>query len=240
MTTHSSILAWRIPWAEEPGGLHPMGLQSWKQWSSRACTHPARGMGMKWDVTREVLVPCKPRLDAQWKTEQYTRDRAYQGSDVETIYHGHLGSYPCLSWRPHILSLVLPLPLQSIQQSLCQGSKDVFCSRKSKKYLYCSFQWEVRGRRAVFSTHTHTHTHTHSYASMHESNHLPPFLPSEWSPQPTELAIKDHLGFRVAGTELPTRSSNLQGNLLLKVEGSTVGIFLQATLMFSSLKEANA
>ena len=22
MATHSSILAWRIPWAEEPGGLH--------------------------------------------------------------------------------------------------------------------------------------------------------------------------------------------------------------------------
>ena len=22
METHSSILAWRIPWAEEPGGLH--------------------------------------------------------------------------------------------------------------------------------------------------------------------------------------------------------------------------
>ena len=27
MTTHSSILAWRIPWAEEPGGLQSMGLQ---------------------------------------------------------------------------------------------------------------------------------------------------------------------------------------------------------------------
>ena len=25
--THSSILAWRIPWAEEPGGLQPMGSQ---------------------------------------------------------------------------------------------------------------------------------------------------------------------------------------------------------------------
>ena len=25
MTTHSGILAWRIPWTEEPGGLHPMG-----------------------------------------------------------------------------------------------------------------------------------------------------------------------------------------------------------------------
>ena len=26
MTTHSSILAWRIPWTEEPGGLQSMGL----------------------------------------------------------------------------------------------------------------------------------------------------------------------------------------------------------------------
>ena len=27
MATHSSIFAWRIPWAEEPGGLQSMGLQ---------------------------------------------------------------------------------------------------------------------------------------------------------------------------------------------------------------------
>ena len=27
MATHSSILAWRIPWMEEPGGLQSMGLQ---------------------------------------------------------------------------------------------------------------------------------------------------------------------------------------------------------------------
>ena len=27
MATHSSILAWRIPWAEEPGWLLSMGLQ---------------------------------------------------------------------------------------------------------------------------------------------------------------------------------------------------------------------
>ena len=25
--THSSILAWKIPWTEEPGGLWSMGLQ---------------------------------------------------------------------------------------------------------------------------------------------------------------------------------------------------------------------
>ena len=34
MATHSSILAWEIPWTEEPGELQRMGLQkSWKQLS---------------------------------------------------------------------------------------------------------------------------------------------------------------------------------------------------------------
>ena len=27
MATHSSILAWRIPWTEDPGGLQSTGLQ---------------------------------------------------------------------------------------------------------------------------------------------------------------------------------------------------------------------
>ena len=27
MATHSSILAWRMPWTEEPGRLQSMGLQ---------------------------------------------------------------------------------------------------------------------------------------------------------------------------------------------------------------------
>ena len=28
MATHSSILAWKIPWAEEPGGLQSIGPQA--------------------------------------------------------------------------------------------------------------------------------------------------------------------------------------------------------------------
>ena len=27
MATHSSVLAWRTPWTEEPGGLHTLGSQ---------------------------------------------------------------------------------------------------------------------------------------------------------------------------------------------------------------------
>ena len=33
MATHSSILAWRIPWTEEPGGLVSAITKSWIQFS---------------------------------------------------------------------------------------------------------------------------------------------------------------------------------------------------------------
>ena len=36
MTTCSSILAWKIPWAEEFGGLESMGLQSQTQLNTHA------------------------------------------------------------------------------------------------------------------------------------------------------------------------------------------------------------
>ena len=39
MATHSNILAWRIPWTEEPGGLWSIGLQSWTQMSDFTCMH---------------------------------------------------------------------------------------------------------------------------------------------------------------------------------------------------------
>ena len=33
MAPHSSTLAWKIPWMEEPGGLQSMGSLSWRQLS---------------------------------------------------------------------------------------------------------------------------------------------------------------------------------------------------------------
>ena len=38
MTIHSSILAWRIPWTEEPGGLQSMGSKKWD--TTERLTHP--------------------------------------------------------------------------------------------------------------------------------------------------------------------------------------------------------
>ena len=39
MATHTSILAWRIPWMEEPGGLQSMGLQSQTRLSDFTSLH---------------------------------------------------------------------------------------------------------------------------------------------------------------------------------------------------------
>ena len=40
MATHSSILAWRIPWTEEPGRLQSMGSQKvWQDWATKHTFH---------------------------------------------------------------------------------------------------------------------------------------------------------------------------------------------------------
>ena len=39
MATHSSILAWRIPWTEEPGGLQFMGSGHFHAWEEEMATH---------------------------------------------------------------------------------------------------------------------------------------------------------------------------------------------------------
>ena len=40
MASHFSVLAWRIPWTEEPGSLHFIGLQRVRyNWNDLACTH---------------------------------------------------------------------------------------------------------------------------------------------------------------------------------------------------------
>ena len=39
MATHSSILAWKIPWTEEPGGLQSVGSQRVGHDLATECAH---------------------------------------------------------------------------------------------------------------------------------------------------------------------------------------------------------
>ena len=54
MVTHSSILAWRISWTEESGGLQSIGLQRLKQ---LACTHNSSKI--------ILFIVCKLKMDTK-------------------------------------------------------------------------------------------------------------------------------------------------------------------------------
>ena len=60
MATHSSILAWKIPWTEEPGGLQSMGSQkSWTQLSDYTHT-------LMWDLSSQTR---DQSYILHWKTD---------------------------------------------------------------------------------------------------------------------------------------------------------------------------
>ena len=71
LATHSSVLAWRIPWTEKPGGLQSTGSQSWpwlKQLSMHACNH--WGLVLKDDAVKVLHSMCQQI----WKTQQWPPD----------------------------------------------------------------------------------------------------------------------------------------------------------------------
>ena len=62
MATHSSILAWEIPWTEEPGGLQSVGSQkSWTQLRDQTTTKqiafPTEGNSVSSSVVSDSLRP---------------------------------------------------------------------------------------------------------------------------------------------------------------------------------------
>ena len=76
MTTHSSILAWRIPWTEDPGGLQSVGSQR---------------VGHDWTTntfTFNVLTVWHSSYSAYWTHLQYL-----PGS------HGVLNSWSYIIWE---------------------------------------------------------------------------------------------------------------------------------------------
>ena len=62
MATHSSILAWEIPWTEEPGGLQSMGLQRVRHHlaTKPAPSPPPPPLYMQWNITQPLkrMKPC--------------------------------------------------------------------------------------------------------------------------------------------------------------------------------------
>ena len=52
MAARCRVLAWRIPWTEEPGGLQPMWSQSRTQLSTHGVTTGRHGVSLFTVITR--------------------------------------------------------------------------------------------------------------------------------------------------------------------------------------------
>ena len=71
MATHSSILALRIPWTEEPSGLQSIGCKEWARLRNLHSTRPllellcslSGQIGMNYYVTSIVLGPGNTVVD---------------------------------------------------------------------------------------------------------------------------------------------------------------------------------
>ena len=79
MATHSSILAWKIPWTEEPGGLQSM----WSQKSqTRLNDYPPTYLLAKGSVVshRQSTLPAAERMNA------LVLERDLHGTSLQPLY----------------------------------------------------------------------------------------------------------------------------------------------------------
>ena len=79
MAIHSSILAWRTPWTEEPGGLWSTGSQSWtrlKQLSTHMSTESV--------MLSNHLILCHPLVILLSIFPSLAAHRLHQSSDQYT------------------------------------------------------------------------------------------------------------------------------------------------------------
>ena len=128
MAPHSSTLAWKIPWAEEPGGLQSMGSQrvrhDWATSLSRiwegngnplqcSCLENPRGGGAWWAAVYGVT---QSRIRLKWCSSSFQESASSDFKKSSAIFLIKISSYfsalwntktPCLSYSI-IIYIILP------------------------------------------------------------------------------------------------------------------------------------
>ena len=142
MATHSSILAWRFPWTEEPGGLQSMGSQRVGQdW---AAEHPAprkqRVFILAWEAHHVLhLIPhdsgswgfpdtslqVQPIWLINWRTPPKPDERCLEAVIRSPCFCGEMALHP-----EHVYQ-----PSGGSQTAICQTQQLHFAVSRIKKCL---------------------------------------------------------------------------------------------------------
>ena len=85
MATHSSTLAWKIPWTEEPAGLQSMGLQ---RVSDLAHTQSRDRHDKTWGPATEL--PSVPRSRALWRILSEDEYKPYHRALLGAVSMSHV------------------------------------------------------------------------------------------------------------------------------------------------------
>ena len=94
MANHSSILAWKIPWTEEPGGLQSLGSQRVRHdWVTEhvrmtPCELPV-GNGIERKPTRDVLESYRTLHEAIWTHRAKVSDRTKDTDEWRVLETGY-------------------------------------------------------------------------------------------------------------------------------------------------------
>ena len=136
MATHSNILAWRIPWAEEPGGLQSTGSQR---------------VGHHWATSLSL---------SQWITEYYEHNFYMPGETKKSMWLTllwYLLYCDDLELLPQYLLVYLPRKIEwwkkffSLRHSTGLSNSAYYVRLNTKLALICilsfwRFEWWMRGR----------------------------------------------------------------------------------------------
>ena len=127
MATHFRILAWRIPWTKEPGGLQSMGSQRVRHnWSDWACTHVLQVECVSCQRSyRKSLTP----FDAKGSSPPEAPSDTERTTSLGPRFWGHLleGGRLCLQGWPTCSD---PPPPQSLSHWLPAS-----CSSYSHRFI---------------------------------------------------------------------------------------------------------
>ena len=131
MATHSSILAWKIPWAEEPDRLQSMGLQRvGYNWATEhiiwflSIFSSSSYLQKKNRPRLEIILDALCPSNDLWKSE---------------VMLGHLG------WQTDLSGLDLSTPLSALEESGSQNNFRETDSELKCKYVYWG-AWVLRMR----------------------------------------------------------------------------------------------
>ena len=108
--THSSTLAWKIPWTEEPGRLQPMGsLRVGHDWATSLSLFTFMHWRRRWQPTpvflagesqgRRSLVGCRLWGHTESDTTEATQQQQQQGKSLGHSSMTKIKSVMIIQWR---------------------------------------------------------------------------------------------------------------------------------------------